>query len=157
MREGDGVEVADDRLVMAFQCPYCNACGFTVKAKLFTPSDGKFECSVCNEISRTKVGFLFAFASQLAFLVGAIGALWLTFQIGPYFSLAILSVYLFGLFALGRVFALVWRLDATYRAGVKFGTFFARVFGRAKQVARKKRSAFRESVAEGLLHPQFAV
>ena len=133
MCEGDGVEVADGgEREMSYRCPYCREKGFTVKVKLFTPTASEIVCDTCGETSRTREGFLFGGFAFLAFFGGAIGALWLTFQIGPYFSLAVFAVFLGGLFALGRLFAPLWRLDAPYRGGFKVGAFLARIFVRQK-------------------------
>ena len=114
---------------MSFRCPYCRESGYTAKTKFLTPAEGKIVCGACGETGRTKEGFLFGGFAFLAFFGGAIGAVWLTFQIGPYFSLASLAVCLVGLFALGRLLAPVWRLDAPYHAGFKVGAFLGRVFG----------------------------
>ena len=128
----DGIEVADGGCKVIFRCPYCCEKGFSVKAKMFAPIDGKIVCGACGEISRAKEGFFFGGFAFLAFFSGAVGALWLTIVIGPYFSLAMFVLFLLGLFALGRILAPVWRLDAPYRAGFKLGGFFARVFKRTK-------------------------
>ena len=117
---------------MIFRCPYCCEKGFSVKAKMFAPVDGKIACGACGETSRAKEGFFFGGFAFLAFFGGAVGALWLTFVIGPYFSLVVFALFLLGLFALGRILAPVWRLDAPYRAGFKLGGFLARVLKRAK-------------------------
>ena len=128
----DGVEVADDGRAMTFRCPYCFGKGFTAKAKLLTPSDGEIVCGVCGETCRAKESFLFGGFVYLAFFASAIGALWLMFWTGPYFALAIFAVFLLGLFALGRLLAPVWRLDAPYRAGFGIGKFLARVLRGSK-------------------------
>ena len=132
MREGNGVEVADGWCEMIFRCPYCGGKGFSVKAKMFAPADGKIRCGACGEASRVKDGFFFGGFAFLAFFGGALGTLWLTFVIDPYFSLAVFASLLLGLFALGRILAPLRRLDAPYRAGFKLGGFLVSVFKRAK-------------------------
>ena len=117
---------------MTFRCPYCRERGFSAKAKLFVSADGQIACNACGETSRTSTGFLFGGFAYLAFFAGAMVALWMSFQIGPYLSLTAFALFLFGLFALGRVLAPVRRLDAPYRAGFKFGTFCAQLHKRVK-------------------------
>ena len=129
---GAGVEVADGGCPVTFRCPYCHEGKFTVKAKLLTPFEGNIVCGACGETSRTKQGFLFGGLAFVAFFAGAVGALWLTFRVGPYLSLAAFALFLLGLFALGRLLAPVWRLDAPYRAGFTLGIFFSRLFKSAK-------------------------
>ena len=99
---------------------------------MFAPADGKIRCGACGETSRVRDGFFFGGFAFLVFFGGAVGTLRLAFIIGLYFSLVVFALFLLGLFALGRILAPLWRLDAPYRAGFKLGSFLASVFKRAK-------------------------